>query len=80
MIYFSGKGMRMRTFENSRVGLRNKETRELIAVFPQNVSGTMQEVQKQVFDWYYRTSCSAEEIMRNCIVDDLSENELKGLQ
>ncbi len=70
----------MRTFENTRVGLRNKETRELIAVFPGNVSGTLHDVQKEVFDWYYRTSCSAEEILRECIVDDLSENELKSLK
>jgi hypothetical protein len=70
----------MRTFENSRVGLRNKETGDMIAVFPDRVTGTMHDVQKTVFDWYYRTSCSAEEIMRDCIVDDLSENELKGLE
>ena len=70
----------MRAFENSRVGLRNKETREMIAVFPENVSGTMRDVQKEVFDWYYKTSCSAEEIMLECIVDKLSENELKGLE
>lgn len=69
----------MRTFENDRVGLRDKETGDLIAVFPDKVTGNMDTVKKEVFDWYYKTSCSAEEIMRNCIVDDLSEHELKGL-
>ena len=73
------KGDIMRTFENDRVGLRNKETGQLIAVFPDKVTGNMDTVKKEVFDWYYKTSCSAEEVMRNCIVDDLSEHELKGL-
>lgn len=69
----------MRTFENARVGLRDKETGHLIAAFPNNVTGSMDIVKKEVFDWYYKTNCSAEEIIRDCIVDDLSEHELKGL-
>lgn len=68
----------MRTFNNATVGLRNKETGHLIAVFPQKVSGNMQDVRKEVFDWFYATSCSAEETMRDCVVDDLSENEMKN--
>ena len=70
----------MRIFENAIVGLRNKETGHLIAVFPDKVSGSMDKVKKEVFDWYYKTSCSAEEIMKDCIVDDLSEDELKGMR
>jgi len=66
-------------FEDSRVGLRNKETGKLIAVYPEKVSGDINEVKKEVFDWYYKTSCSAENEMKNCIVDDLSSNELKSL-
>lgn len=66
-------------FENSRVGLRNKETGKLIAVYPEIVTGSVNEVKKEVFDWYYKTGCSAETEMRNCIVDDLSDNELKSL-
>lgn len=69
----------MRTFENTRVGLRNRETGDLIAVYPGKVSGSVNEVKKRVFDWYYATSCSAEEILRDCVVDDLSEQELKGM-
>ena len=70
----------MRTFENVRVGLRDKDTGHIIAVFPDKVSGNMDHVKREVFDWFYKTSCSAEEVMRNCIVDDLSEHELKGLE
>lgn len=51
----------------------------MIAAYPDNVTGSMDQVRKEVLDWYYKTSCSAEETMRKCIVDDLSENELKGL-
>jgi hypothetical protein len=74
------KVITMKTFENARVGLRNKETGRLIAAFPDKVTGNMEEVKKKVFDWYYKTSCSAEEALRDCTVDGLSENELKGLE
>lgn len=70
----------MRAFDNSRVGLRNKETGHLIAVYPETVSGSLPDVKKEVFDWYYKTSCTAEEILRECFVDDLNDHELKGLQ
>lgn len=65
-------------FEAARVGLRNKETGELIAVYPETVTGDKNEVQKKVFDWYYKTSCSAETEMRKCFVDDLTSQELKS--
>ncbi len=68
-----------RVFENSRVGLRNKDTGKLIAVYPDMVTGGAEEVRKKVFDWYYKTGCSAETEMRNSIVDDLTDNELKSL-
>jgi hypothetical protein len=67
----------MRPFKNERVGLRNKETGKLIAVYPDKVTGEMIDVQKEVFDWFYKTSCTAEDDMRKCIVDVLEEHELK---
>lgn len=68
-----------RTFENSRVGLRNRDTGKLVAVYPDKVTGSLPEVKKEVFDWYYKSSCSAEEELRNCFVDDLNDHELKSL-
>ncbi len=65
-------------FEDSRVGLRNRETGKLIAVYPEKVTGNPMEVKKEVFDWYYKTSCSAETEMRNCFVDALDDRELKS--
>jgi hypothetical protein len=68
----------MKTFANETVGLRDRETGHLVAVFPRKVTGGLNEVKKEVFDWYYATSCHAEEEMRHCFVDDLNEHELKG--
>jgi len=79
-VHSGGMAVMMKTFENARVGLRNKETGRLIAVFPDKVTGNMEQVKKGVFDWYYKTNCSAEEVMRDCTVDDLNDHELKGLQ
>ncbi len=67
-------------FDDARVGLRNKETGKLIAIYPEKVTGNLNDVKKEVFDWYYKTSCSAETEMRNCIVDDLNSNELKSVE
>lgn len=69
----------MRSFEDARVGLRNRDTGKLVAVYPEKVTGSMENVRKEVFDWFYSTSCSAEDEMRKCIVDDLDDHELKSL-
>jgi len=61
-----------------KIGLRNKETKKLIAVYPKKAEGTDTEIEKKVKDWYYSTSCSAEDILLNAYVDFLTEDELKS--
>ncbi|NLD47732.1 MAG: hypothetical protein GX660_11110 [Clostridiaceae bacterium] len=55
--------------EPVKVGLRDKRTDELVAVFPENLKGDRKEIDKKVFDWYYKQSCSAEDELRNLYVD-----------
>lgn len=62
-----------------RVGLRNIETEELIAVYPQKPVGTDAEIEKAVRDWYYGESCAAEEKMREAVVEPLTDAELEAL-
>ena len=69
----------MRKFENaSAIGLRNKETDKLIAVFPFKAEGSDEEITKKVTDWYYMQDCSAEEELKNAYVDVLTEAEAKS--
>lgn len=69
----------MGKFESiEKIGLRDKDTKKLIAVYPQKAEGTDSEIEKKVKDWYYTTSCSAEDILLNAYVDAVTENELKS--
>ena len=51
----------MGRFDGHRIGLREKETNRLITAYPYNVAGTDEEIIKRVRDWFYQTSCSAED-------------------
>lgn len=66
--------------EPVNVGLREKDTAKLVAVFPEKVSGNHDEVKKKVFDWYYKRSCEAEHELENLYVDPVTEKELKSFQ
>lgn len=71
----------MGIFEGAeRVGLRDKETEKLIAVYPEKPTGTDDEIIKIVKDWYYQQGCGAEEEMRNAYVDTLTDEEIKSRQ
>lgn len=67
----------MGKFEQAgKVGLREKVSKKLIAVYPFPVQGSDAEIEKAVRDWYYKQSCQAEEQLRTAIVDTLNEQEL----
>lgn len=69
----------MKNFGNAeKIGLRNKETKKLIVVYPYKPQGTDAEIDKTVKDWYYKQSCAAEDEILNAYVDFLSENEMKS--
>jgi hypothetical protein len=58
------------------VGLRDKETHKIIAVYPDKVNDLSGETQKRVKDWYYVQGCINEDILRHSYVDLIRENEL----
>ncbi len=71
----------MGRFENAnRIGLRDKQTGKLIAVYPEKLSGTDEEIENKVKFWYYQQGCSAENVLEHSRVDTLNETELKNLQ
>ncbi len=63
-----------------KVGLRDRETKALIAVYPKKPEGTDEEVEAEVKYWYYQRSCNAEEELQGLFVDHLTEHELKSIQ
>jgi hypothetical protein len=69
----------MSKFEGAvKIGLRDSESLKLIAVYPGRIEGSDDEISKNVKDWFYKQSCSAEETLRNAYVDVLTENEMKS--
>lgn len=58
------------------VGLRDKNTHDIIAVYPEKVDGLTSEVKKKVKDWYYVQGCANEETLLHCYVDILRDSEL----
>ena len=69
----------MGKFENAdKIGLRDKTTKKLIAVYPFNTKGSDAEIEKVVRDWYYEQSCQAEDQLLTAYVDALTENEIKS--
>ncbi len=69
----------MGRFEGAeKVGIRDKETRQLLAVYPYKIDGTDEEIERTVKDWYYKQSCISEEFLLKSYVDELTEHELKS--
>lgn len=68
---FTGTGM---------IGLRDKQTKEIIAVYPGKAEGTDEEIIKIVRDWYYQQSCAAEDRLLTAYVDVLTDSEIKAQQ
>jgi hypothetical protein len=65
---------------SGRAGLRDKETKDLIAVYPYKVTGTDKEIEEKVRYWFYQRDCSAEEQLGRYYVDTLAPIELKNSQ
>lgn len=66
--------------EPVNVGLREKNSQKLAAVYPEKISGNPAEVKRTVFDWYYKRSCEAERELENLYVDIVSEKEFESFQ
>ena len=61
-----------------KIGLRDKTTKELVAVYPFKAEGTDEEIVKTVRDWYYQSGCYAEDQLLTLYVDALTEFEIKN--
>jgi hypothetical protein len=69
----------MGNFENAeKLGLRDKESNKLLAVYPYKAEGTDAEINKIVRDWYYQQSCAAEDQLLTAYVDVLTDYEIKS--
>ncbi|MCX8128575.1 MAG: hypothetical protein N3I35_00555 [Clostridia bacterium] len=68
----------MTRFQGSvNVGLREKGTDKLVAVYPHKLEGSDNEIENRVKFWFYQQSCSAENKLQECYVDVVSEDEIK---
>lgn len=69
----------MGKFENAEmIGLRDKKTRKLIAVYPFKAAGSDAEIDKAVRDWHYKQSCQAEDELLGLFVDVLTLQEINS--
>jgi hypothetical protein len=60
------------------MGLRDKVTNKLIAVYPQSIEGSQQDIEKKLFDWYYAQGCSNENDLPRLFADVITEEELNS--
>lgn len=59
-----------------RVGIRNKETNEIMGVYPYKIDNSDKEMENKVKTWFYQQATEAEKHFGNCFVDTLSYKEL----
>lgn len=69
----------MGKYLNAKVGLRDKVTKNAVALYPQAAEGTDEQVEKSVKYWFYQQSCAAEEELKDLYVDVLTDAEAKNL-
>jgi len=69
------KGMKvMGKLESAeRIGLKDKASNKILAVYPYKATGTDAEIIKIVRDWYYQQNCAAEDQLLTAYVDVLTE-------
>lgn len=58
-----------------KVGLRDKETKKIVAVYPYKAEGSDSEIEEKVKFWFYQQSCSAEDQLRDLFVDVVNNEE-----
>jgi len=69
----------MNKYQNAeKIGLRDKQTNEVVAVYPKRIEGTDAEIEDNVKFWFCQQSCSAEEVLKNLYVDVLTLDEAEA--
>ena len=61
------------------LGIREKDTDKLVAVYMGELSGDDKAKEKKVIDWYYMKDCSTSEHIDDYYVDTLTEREMKSI-
>lgn len=61
-----------------KLGIRDKDTQKVLAVYPYKAEGTDAEINTIIRDWYYQQYCSAEDQLLTAYVDILTEQEIKA--
>lgn len=69
---------RFNTFTN--VGLRDRVTRNLIAVYPEEVCGSDEEVYDKVISWYKDQDYARNDEIRSYYVDTITDDEFKSMK
>ncbi|MFZ5353543.1 MAG: hypothetical protein ACOZCL_12595 [Bacillota bacterium] len=54
-----------------RVGIRDKETNDIVKIYPYMVKGDFEEITNEVLDWYYMQGCENGEKIEHYFVDVL---------
>lgn len=66
----------MNRFENAKkIGVRDWISNDLLAVYPYEIQGSEEEIEKKVKDWFYQQSCSAESQLETSFVDIVKPEE-----
>jgi len=63
-----------------QLGIREKETGKLVAVYTGEITGDDRTKAKKALDWYYMKDCSTSEHIEDYFVDNLTERELKSVK
>lgn len=58
-----------------KIGLRDKETKKVVAVYPHKAEGSDREIEEKVKFWFYQQSCSAEDQLKSLFVDVIKNEE-----
>lgn len=62
------------------LGIRDKDTEELLVVYPQKLDADKTDAEKVILDWYYKQDCGTSENIENVFVDLVTEKELREYQ
>ncbi len=69
----------MNRFDGTKkLGIRDWITNELLAIYPYDIEGSEEEIEKKVTSWYYQQSCSAETQLETSFVDVVKPEELNN--
>lgn len=61
-----------------KICIRSKKTNKILAVYPDKITGTDEEITKKVKDWYYASGCEAEDELLTAYVDVMTSEEIQS--